>query len=40
MLLSGGYQKINAGVIADSIINLSDKFDEIRNELNLNNHLE
>lgn len=40
MLLSGGYQKINASVISDSIINLSNKFEEIRNELKLNNQLE
>jgi hypothetical protein len=29
MVLSGGYQKINAKVIADSIKNLYDKFDTI-----------
>lgn len=33
MLLSGGYQKRNAIVIADSIKNLSNKFDIIRKEL-------
>lgn len=30
MLLSGGYQLSNAGVIAKSIKNLIEKFDEIK----------
>jgi hypothetical protein len=29
MVLSGGYQKINAKVIAESIQNLYDKFDKV-----------
>ncbi len=35
MLLSGGYQKINAKVIADSIINLAGKFQEFKNHINI-----
>ncbi len=38
MILSGGYQKINAKVISDSIFNLQEKFDKINKEFNNNNN--
>ena len=34
MILSGGYQKINAKVISDSIVNLQKKFEKIKKEFN------
>lgn len=34
MVLSGGYQKINAKIIYESIVNLHNKFEKIKKDFN------